>query len=231
MKTPVLSLQSSVEGAGPQEPQMAKQHRLPKRIMPDGPGSKARRKRVFVPPKTRADGLWLGEDRLGRNDPVTRLHCFAAAYKRAGDTLIERALGGGEPDYSIFPIVFLYRHYIELALKCLLVEINISRRQRLEVRRTHDLHTLWAELEGAVGGLPPSVRDHVADVRRSVDEISELDPSSESFRYPFDTEGTPILDQCQLIDLKTLRDSVNRFDGAYRFISEVLNLQIEIDCM
>ena len=192
--------------------------------------SKRGTKQAFVSPLTPTEGLWLGEDRFDRNDPIIRLHCFAASYKRAGDTLIESALAGGGPDYSIFPIVFLYRHYFELCLKCLLIETSATRGQR-RVPKIHNLRQLWADLEEALGELPRSVKDDVADVKKLIEEFSKLDPTSESFRYPFDTKGASNLDQSRYVDLKTLRDAVSRFDGVYRFVSEVLDLKSEMDCM
>jgi hypothetical protein len=52
-----------------------------------------------------------------------RKYRLLQGYKRAGDVLIQHALADvSEGDNLIWPAIFNYRHYIELALKTLVAE-------------------------------------------------------------------------------------------------------------
>ena len=49
-------------------------------------------------------------------------------------------------DSAIYPIAFLYRHYIELSLKWLIYLLRrLELNQRSIPKNTHDVHVLWQE--------------------------------------------------------------------------------------
>lgn len=50
---------------------------------------------------------------------------FANGYKLAADMLIDRIEGNPPGDCLIAPVLFLYRHWIELKLKELIVSLNV----------------------------------------------------------------------------------------------------------
>jgi hypothetical protein len=61
--------------------------------------------------------VWMGDAMLAGH-ASTRLALMTAGYKHAGDALVERALElRAERDFLVYPIIFCYRHYLELALK------------------------------------------------------------------------------------------------------------------
>lgn len=79
---------------------------------------------------------------------------------------------------SAVPVLFLYRHYIELALKALLHQIEKSP-QNID---THDLSKLWARL-CATWKINPNTDSEAAAVTTIIDKWSKRDETSESFRY------------------------------------------------
>ena len=69
---------------------------------------------------------------------ITGLHgleSYAAAYWRAAKGMIDNKLfaGHGRPDFSTFPIAFLYRHAPELMLKAILIEHHETYSQKPEL--------------------------------------------------------------------------------------------------
>lgn len=91
----------------------------------------------------------------------------ARSYKLAADQLVALALTKYESHELDFPILFLYRHTIELYLKAALANPP----------QTHDLGELGRLLEAEAGGqLPDWMRDRLHD-------FHEIDLRSSIFRY------------------------------------------------
>ena len=64
-------------------------------------------------------------EQIGGRPCITGLYAlvdYAVAYWRAAREMIDNKLfdGRGRPDFSTFPIVYLYRHAMELLLKAIL---------------------------------------------------------------------------------------------------------------
>lgn len=91
----------------------------------------------------------------------------ARAYKKAADELWKQALNQCEPHELDYPIIFLYRHTIEVYLKAML---NAP-------PETHDLGRLMELLEQQFGNqIDHSVKDRLRDFQR-------MDQHSDVFRY------------------------------------------------
>lgn len=100
----------------------------------------------------------------------------------------------------MYPILFPYRHHLELAMKRI-----ISRLPRLLDRvltshetgqlRQHSLNGLWQVLKPMVSSIykavdwPAAKSEDIAGADDYVRQLSEIDPDSESFRYPFGKNG------------------------------------------
>jgi hypothetical protein len=64
-----------------------------------------------------------GRDSFLAQGPAERSYRLLQGYKRAGDILIQTALAERyDRDNLVFPALFNYRHYIELALKAIIEE-------------------------------------------------------------------------------------------------------------
>jgi hypothetical protein len=82
--------------------------------------------KLFKNADIKCDGPW-GSAMIA---PHKRLNCstppawdlYSIGYKMAADVLIENS--GRYPDFLIYPIVFLYRQYIELRLKQIIIQGN-----------------------------------------------------------------------------------------------------------
>jgi len=141
---------------------------------------------------------------------------YTTEYEEAVNLLLDTMTKTGRLNFMVFPTIFLYRHYIELMLK----EIILNNWEYLGIYRRfpggHDLYKLWKMCREALQETDKLVDSQFAESQRYIEEIlqaydtleadlnrfAEIDPDSQHFRYPVDSQGNPIvLDKSLLIEL------------------------------
>lgn len=155
--------------------------------------------------------------------PGDRLRYMIDGYEQAASHLIVEALSKSREDERlIYPIVFLFRHLIELSLKEL-IETFGPRVGVAPDRRNHGLGELWKKYQQICGGFDVSNDDeaqpHMAAI---IAEFDAIDPGSFNFRYHLDKKGKPVDLKHSVIDLARLGDVMrgvaNYFGGAYSYL-------------
>ena len=156
-------------------------------------------------------------------------------YKKAGDSLFysSNVTGSGIKEYElVYPMIFSYRHYIELQLK----EIILNARAFLDISEKfpvgHNIEIMWGKcgelLKKMDGILDPefTASDKYKEIQKAYDELEadlkmfwELDPDSKSFRYPVNEHGNPISIDFKDIDFNSLKETLNRIYGQLDTIS------------
>jgi hypothetical protein len=135
-------------------------------------------------------------------------------YMQAGDKLIDAFMdetnsASGE---LIYPILFCYRHAIEMALKWM-----ISRYGNESPKADHNLWQQWRVVLEMIGGVGHDTDDGVQAAGRIIKQMYDADRSSESFRYAVNKNRVLIRLPNGPIDLKNLKDVMeglsNFFDG------------------
>ena len=125
----------------------------------------------------------------------TQISGYRIGYKAAADSLIEDALLSkdiSKLDTFVFPAIFLYRQYIELTLKDLIIALDdLSRDEKIKKLRnySHNLDALWKdflELSLAITGETDDAA--LSTVGKYIQEFHGIDKGSFSFRYPFTRE-------------------------------------------
>jgi hypothetical protein len=130
---------------------------------------------------------------------------YVEGFRRGARHLVEQVdRSGRDQDYLVFPILFLYRHYLELQLKRL-----ISRgRQLLDLEeptpRSHDLWRLWQTCRTILDQVSPGdAVEELNIVGEHIRTLAAIDPTAQAFRYPVDTRGQPSLPkELTLINLR-----------------------------
>jgi hypothetical protein len=117
---------------------------------------------------------------------------YVAGYKEAADALIETvSVGKGTADSLVFPIIFLYRHYLELRLKSLLEEGRHLLGVDHKAKNEHDLFKLWSEVRSILEDIWPNGDQSDFDaINTLIVQFKQIDPRSTAFRYPNDMDGT-----------------------------------------
>lgn len=97
-------------------------------------------------------------------------------------------------DFVVFPIVASWRHYVELRLKLIWLELANLRDERSKVYKTHDLAWLWSRVRPLLlGEFPAEPEALLAPVDEHVRDLHAIDPDGMRMRYTVDLEGRPSL--------------------------------------
>jgi len=152
------------------------------------------------------------------DDKEEEFELYAEAFHAAAQHLLARLMDA--PAYSsheAYPILFMYRHALELYLK----GVILAGAKLMKVRRTLNLSTGYVFKSHNLSRLLDDVRlifDDVgsgwdigaaglhsfADVKALVSEIERLDKQSDAFRYPVDSHGNPIFTVGSDLNVATL---------------------------
>jgi len=135
--------------------------------------------------------------------PKGELEAYGRSYHQAAQQLVRHVASTHYRDSDACPIVFLYRHAIELYLKAIIhwgnallrlngkatvAPKNIFREHRLRVLLKSVKHILRFR-----GGLHNWDHPHLSsfqDAEKLIGQLDDFDPGSYSFRYPVDTTGS-----------------------------------------
>jgi len=161
---------------------------------------------------------------------------YAIGYKMAGDLIVQH-MENIEKNNLVFPIVFLYRHYIELRLKEIInngyLLLNIKNDNQIHYMKEHNIDKLWNETKNIIRkALQDQAKHYVEALNKLIKEYSKIDPGSYCFRYPIDTKGVPLKFDISHINLRNLSEVIegmaNLLDEVSIGISENLGFKSEM---
>jgi hypothetical protein len=157
-----------------------------------------------------------GRDTFLAEGHAERNYRLLRGYKRAGDILIQKALAERiDRDNLVFPALFNYRHYIELALKSIIDEHGVFAEVSLE-SKNHKLPDLWqlfVKIAAAFGNDCSDIA--TVAVGECIKEIDGVDASATVFRYARKLSGDiPDLPKNGL-DLVCLHDVMNGIENFF----------------
>jgi hypothetical protein len=138
---------------------------------------------------------------------------LADSYKEAAD----RLAGITKSPYAYLmhgsPILFLYRHYIELRLKSLLLDAGELLDEPHDVPPLHFLRSLWERVRKLLLRIgPESDGAWCKRADQVIDEFDAIDPTSFAFRYPVDKNGKTTLPPDLCIDPRVARQMIGELD-------------------
>lgn len=153
---------------------------------------------------------------------------IAEGFKRIADLAVAHvAETGHDQDFYVYPVMFCYRHYAEVMLKQLIRDLRqLYDIEDTTIPNTHSLERLWDIAE-------PLLLRHTTDpttyanVRKSLRRFNELDPRSDSYRYPVDKKGDPHLKGLYNVDLGQVRSVVEPLSGFLDGASSAV--QVDLD--
>ncbi|RSL35314.1 hypothetical protein D7Z54_01745 [Salibacterium salarium] len=166
---------------------------------------------------------YLEFSHYGWGDIDSQFYGYIKGYKESADTLVEFALNSQRIsvlDTYIFPVLFLYRQFIELSIKSLYLEYSdIPMEDKIQTIKSagHNLMRMW-------NGLKPTLVDAsfsedekglINAVESYILQYHSFDKSSFKFRYPIDKESNPLLKDEERIDIANLKERMTELDNFF----------------
>ena len=179
-----------------------------------------------------------------RGNPVDELAPFAHGYRDAGKKLARELPLSGYRDLDGYPILFLFRHALELYMKAVvyrgaqLARVLDSRTiDTAKLFKTHNLSRLLPGLAAVLETMgwqddfqTPHIHDFAefSDLVRGIDEI---DSDSSSFRYPVTSKGRPAVSHHSVVNALAFAEHVDSIlgllDGAVTGLQEEFDVAAE----
>lgn len=146
-----------------------------------------------------------------------QLGLYVSGYKNAAEILNRHVLENRVIGFDtlVYPIIFLYRQYIELQLKSLIKYGSILLDTPESFQKTHDINKLWKKCRKILEKIYEEEEDleSLSEIEEGIYQLSEIDPSSEAFRYPADKKGQKTLQGITHINLKNIYEVMTRICG------------------
>ena len=170
----------------------------------------------------RADSNWPGANAC-LSITHGREYSYTEGYRTAARLLAAHAVDTcHDQDILIFPIVYLFRHHIELILKSLTVtgafvigkalsdaEIKDLGKHRLDGLWTNLKPILHAAYEEAQ--VPPIPQEVLEGVDAYIRQLTDVDADSFSFRYASSKKGVPSVPRdLRYINIRVFSDAMER---------------------
>ena len=160
---------------------------------------------------------------------------YASGYKDAADALVERVEKHcTNQDTFVYPVLFLYRQYLELQLKMMVRTLRHLQGIGTDFPKGHKIDGLWAEADKLLRlAFPEESKAELVETGRLIREFAKVDPLSTAFRYPVDNEGSPSLPGIKYINLRNVRNVMAKIsmllEGAYAMAYEHLQFKLEME--
>jgi hypothetical protein len=119
---------------------------------------------------------------------------YISSFLEAGNTLSYQAIHGGIQDLLVFPVLFAYRHWLELRLKSLIVLGKQWHEEPAKPPTGHRLQCLWPKARVAIEAAFPDDSTDLDALSAVISELSQVDPESQTFRYARNRKGAVNLD-------------------------------------
>ncbi|MCY8518550.1 hypothetical protein [Bacillus atrophaeus] len=159
---------------------------------------------------------------IGVSNPIKHMDLIAEGYKLAADNLVENCLENPSmlksKDSQIYPIIFLYRHYLELRLK----QIHLVYNKKSDPKKlNHSLIENWEKAKPVIEKVfnkEEKVDEVIQATENYIKEFAEKDDNSYVFRYSFEkmkknqTKLKSYYTSELRIDLKHLKDRMNELE-------------------
>lgn len=152
---------------------------------------------------------------------------YAYGYKEAADGLLQAIADRKVSlDSGIYPLVFLYRHSMELQLKLILPLARRLSGEKQVNEHKHELMPMWQALRRLLTEIDPETDDEELQAMESfIQQLHEVDPASFAFRYSTGKKGEVSLPGLQHINIRHLSEILDSvfmmLNGIHSWLGEM----------
>ncbi len=156
---------------------------------------------------------------------------YADGYKKAADILVQDVLKTGtKKNFLIYPIIFLYRHHLELRLKDIIRNSGILTGQVPDIPVHHRIGDIWNDCKKIILELQSANEDSSINldiISRCIGEFQKYDPGAVAFRYPMNKKGETSLSNLKQIDILNFSEIGNKLSNAIDSLSEWVHVLLQ----
>lgn len=155
---------------------------------------------------------------------------YVEGYRRAAVAVFDEAVRTRtSPEYAIFPLAFLWRHHVELALKEIIATGRSIAGDPWGFPEHHRLMDLWRDAKLHVVEMGPPHSPEIENVEANLREFEKVDPFSLGFRYPVERRtGTRTLANAPAtVNLETLHAAMDAVSNFLSAVQSVLTEQLD----
>ena len=135
-----------------------------------------------------------------------------AGYKDAADEIVRIAIKTGKPgklDTYVFPAIFLYRQFLELALKDIYLSFSDDdedEKSKMIKNSKHDLIKIWDRIKPLISDDDPA---NIEGAESYLRQFADEDKGSFAYRYPIDKKLDFVHVKKKQINLLILAERMN----------------------
>ena len=127
-----------------------------------------------------------------------------------------------------FAFASVWRHYMELQLKSLVVVHRLLLEKDRGKLRRHGLWPLWKELHALMEEAGEDVADEsVTATARLLKQFDELDPTSQEFRYNERRDGSPTLESVSRIDYLSFHNGLDAVANLLEAVDDSVHQRLD----
>jgi hypothetical protein len=173
--------------------------------------------RIELPPPGQGEAFFRGgedwwHDALISEYPI-HWSIYSAGYKMAADRLVNSLSEDRyEIDFLIFPILYLYRHYLELALKGIIRDGESLLDSQRKPPEGHVLDKLWVRAEQVLrecSKIETVENPDLSIIDNCIRQFATVDPSGESFRYARRRDESPVEHAVSRVNVRVLKEEMD----------------------
>lgn len=164
-----------------------------------------------------------------------RWYVYATGYRRAADIVVANVTTQlRDQDFLVYPIMFLYRQYLELTIKSLIRSAwRLLDEEESDPLRSHDINRYWGVCQALLVRISPGgLAAVLEDTGRLIAEFCEHDPASDAFRYPESAKREPTLSNLEKVNLRNVQVVMGKIadllDGADAMIDAYMDSKAEM---
>jgi len=187
-----------------------------------------------------SDGDYYDHAHFGWGNWDVTFAGYCMGYKESADTLIEEAISSKiirKLDTYIFPVLFLYKQYLELQMKYIYLkysEDSKKKKQKVIGKCSHNLMKIWNIIKPIMNEFASTKDNKTTNiVEKYIQQYHELDEGSFRFRYPIDIKLNEILGDDERINYINLKERMNElksfFTGVEGHLESVKDYKNEME--
>lgn len=145
-------------------------------------------------------------------NPADKKIIYSEGYKNAALLMMQKCRESeSSNNILVYPLVFLFRHFLELRLKELIVVSKELANPDIKLEMNHNIMKLWNQFKMQLLTIEPKTTDEeeLKNIERLLNEYHQIDSNSQSFRYPTDKNDTPSLN-LNTIDLENFSNVMEK---------------------